>query len=298
MYAITPIHHPSGLLTSIGGAIAGGARVALASSFDPTTFWAEVRRYGVTIVSYTWCGGKWEPMAVPCPPKPAPAMISSRLMAWAIACRTRESLEEARYTVDWARDGVEALALAREREYAAIILDLMLPGLDGWEVCETLRRRRDPTPILMLTARGALEDRIRGFEIGADDYLTKPFEALELTARLEALRRRARPASGAGRTRYEFDEVVVDARRAEVTRAGRPVELSAKEFHLLCYFLEHRGATLSREELLHEVWGYQNTPSTRTVDVHVAWLRQKLETNPKVPHYIVTVHGLGYKFTG
>ena len=105
----------------------------------------------------------------------------------AIACRTRESLEEARYTVDWAQDGVEALALAREREYAAIILDLMLPGVDGWEVCKTLRRRRDPTPILMLTARGALEDRIRGFEIGADDYLPKPFALTDLTTRLRIL---------------------------------------------------------------------------------------------------------------
>src|ERR687884_1062759 len=109
----------------------------------------------------------------------------------AIACRIRESLEEARYTVDWARDGVEALALAREREYAAIILDLLLPGVDGWEVCQTLRRRRDPTPILMLTARGALEDRIRGFEIGADDYLPKPFEMPELRVRVRALIRRA-----------------------------------------------------------------------------------------------------------
>ena len=139
----------------------------------------------------------------------------------AIACRTRESLEEARYTVDWARDGVEALALAREREYAAIILDLMLPGVDGWEVCETLRRRRDPTPILMLTARGALEDRIRGFEIGADDYLPKPFEMPELRVRVRALiRRSARARNASAKLLRQSDD---DALRA--TQEAEPIDV-------------------------------------------------------------------------
>jgi CheY-like chemotaxis protein len=141
----------------------------------------------------------------------------------AIACRIRESLEKARYTVDWARDGVEALALAQEREYAAIILDLMLPGVDGWEVCETLRRRRDPTPILMLTARGALEDRIRGFEIGADDYLPKPFALPELRVRVRALIRR----SAVHRTRLiRIDDLEIDTEARRVSRSGREIPLT------------------------------------------------------------------------
>jgi two-component system, OmpR family, alkaline phosphatase synthesis response regulator PhoP len=154
-------------------------------------------------------------------------------------------------------------------------------------------------PVLMLTARGRSEDVLRGFEMGADDYLTKPFETIELLARIEALLRRAPSgAAGVSLERYQFGDINVDVRRAEVTAKGQPLELSAKEFQLLKYFIEHRGATVSRDELLHEVWGYNATPSTRTVDVHVAWLRQKLEPNPRVPQYILTVHGMGYKFAG
>jgi two-component system alkaline phosphatase synthesis response regulator PhoP len=210
------------------------------------------------------------------------------------------------YAVETAGDGDSGLNRATAEAFDLILLDVMLPRRDGFDVCRTLRQRGITTPILMLTARGQVVDRVVGLKLGADDYLTKPFEPLELLARIEALLRRA-PAStlampagsspGAG-ARYVFDEFVVDIRKAEVTRQGAPVELSAKEFQLLRYFLEHRGATLSRDELLHQVWGYQNTPSTRTVDVHVAWLRQKLEPNPKVPQIIVTVHGLGYKFAG
>src|ERR1041384_7308450 len=147
----------------------------------------------------------------------------------AVACRTRESLEEARYTVDWARDGVKALALAREREYAAIILDLMLPGIDGWEVCETLRRRRDPTPILMLTARGALEDRIRGFEIGADDYLPQPFALPERRGRVRRRPPPRRPAAPrTGRIRRDDRETDPEARR--VSPAGREIPLTPREY--------------------------------------------------------------------
>jgi two-component system, OmpR family, alkaline phosphatase synthesis response regulator PhoP len=200
------------------------------------------------------------------------------------------------YHVEVVGNGPAAVARSTSEAFDVIVLDIMLPGLDGFEVLRTIRARGVTTPVLMLTARGQLIDKVVGFKMGADDYLTKPFEAPELTARLEALRRRVPAASRAGATRYEFDDVVVDVRKAEVTRAGRRVDLSAKEFHLLRYFLQHRGATLSREELLHAVWGYQNTPSTRTVDTHVLWLRQKLEPNPKVPQYVVTVHGLGYKF--
>jgi two-component system alkaline phosphatase synthesis response regulator PhoP len=149
----------------------------------------------------------------------------------------------------------------------------------------------------MLTARTQVVDRVVGLKLGADDYLTKPFETIELLARIEALLRRAPSgSSGVALERYQFGDITVDVRKAEVTSHGRLLELSAKEFQLLRYFIEHRGATLSRDELLHQVWGYNATPSTRTVDVHVAWLRQKLEPNPRVPQYILTVHGLGYKF--
>ena len=179
-----------------------------------------------------------------------------------------------------------------------IVLDVMLPKRDGLDVARSLRQHGVQTPILMLTAKGQVVDRVIGLKLGADDYLVKPFEMMELLARLEALLRRAPVSAGVSLERYQFGDVVVDVRKAEVTRAGAIVELSAKEFHLLRYFIEHRGATVSRDELLHEVWGYQNMPSTRTVDVHVAWLRQKLEPNPRVPQFILTVHGLGYKFAG
>ncbi len=209
------------------------------------------------------------------------------------------------YDVETAGDGEAGLALATSGEFDLVLLDVMLPKRDGFDVCRTLRQRGIAMPILMLTARGQVVDRVVGLKLGADDYLTKPFEAMELLARVEALLRRAgqvptasAPAGSAGSARYTFGDVVVDVRKAEVARGGAVVEISAKEFQLLRYFLEHRGATLSRDELLQQVWGYEHTPSTRTVDVHVAWLRQKFEVNPKVPQIILTVHGLGYKFAG
>ena len=202
------------------------------------------------------------------------------------------------YQVEAAGDGNTAIARATGEPFDIIVLDVMLPGRDGFDVAKTLRQQGLKTPILMLTARGEVVDRVVGLKLGADDYLTKPFEMIELLARLEALLRRAPASPGISLERYQFGDVAVDVRKAEVTRNGDIVELSAKEFHLLRYFIEHRGATLSREELLHQVWGYQNTPSTRTVDVHVAWLRQKLEPNTRIPQFILTVHGLGYKFAG
>jgi two-component system alkaline phosphatase synthesis response regulator PhoP len=201
--------------------------------------------------------------------------------------------------VETAGDGHAAITRATGEPFDVIVLDVMLPGRDGFDVAKTIRQQGVQTPILMLTARTQVVDRVVGLKLGADDYLTKPFETIELLARIEALMRRA-PSGSAGVSleRYQFGDIVVDARKAEVTQEGRLLELSAKEFHLLKYFIEHRGATVSRDELLHEVWGYNATPSTRTVDVHVAWLRQKLEPNPRVPQYILTVHGLGYKFAG
>jgi two-component system alkaline phosphatase synthesis response regulator PhoP len=201
------------------------------------------------------------------------------------------------YTVETAGDGNTAITRATGEPFDIIVLDVMLPGRDGFDVAKTLRQQGVQTPILMLTARTQVVDRVVGLKLGADDYLTKPFETIELLARIEALLRRAPSgSSGVALERYQFGDITVDVRKAEVTSHGRPLELSAKEFQLLRYFIEHRGATLSRDELLHQVWGYNATPSTRTVDVHVAWLRQKLEPNPRVPQYILTVHGLGYKF--
>ena len=203
------------------------------------------------------------------------------------------------YAVETAGDGPSAIVRATGEPFDVIVLDVMLPGRDGFDVAKTIRSQGVQTPILMLTARTQVVDRVVGLKLGADDYLTKPFETIELLARIEALLRRAPSASpGLAFERYQVGDITVDVRRAEVTRGGHPIDLSAKEFQLLKYFIEHRGATLSRDELLHEVWGYNATPSTRTVDVHVAWLRQKLEPNSRVPQYILTVHGLGYKFAG
>jgi len=202
------------------------------------------------------------------------------------------------YRVEAAFNGIEAEDRIGRNRVDLVILDLMLPGKDGLEVCRELRQRGFSTPILMLTARGQAADKILGLRIGADDYLAKPFEMLELLARVEALLRRAPRPSVVSSDLFDFGPLQVDLLRAEVLRDGKPVALSAKEFQLLRYLIEHRGTTLTREELLKEVWGYTAVPSTRTVDVHVSWLRQKVETDPKEPRLIMTVHGLGYKFAG
>ena len=200
------------------------------------------------------------------------------------------------YEVESAGDGEQGLARALAGRFDLVVLDVMLPKKGGFDVCRDLRRQGVSTPVLMLTARGQVADKVVGLKLGADDYLVKPFEMAELLARVEArLRRREAPAAP---LRYAFGDVLVDFRRAEVHRAGQPVELSAKELQLLRYFIEHRGATLSRQELLDRVWGYHAMPSTRTVDVHVAGLRRKLEQEPADPRYILTAHGLGYKFAG
>jgi two-component system alkaline phosphatase synthesis response regulator PhoP len=210
-----------------------------------------------------------------------------------------DRLKSEGYDVGSASDGPSGLALAARERWDVILLDVMLPGSSGFDVCRDLRQQGVTTPVVMLTARGQVVDKVLGLKIGADDYLTKPFDMMELLARIEVQLRRAEAAKRtSSANRYQFGDVVVDARKAEVTRANKPVELSAREFLLLKYFIEHREATISREELLNEVWGYHSMPSTRTVDVHVAWLRQKIEPNPRQPQFILTVHGLGYKFVG
>jgi two-component system alkaline phosphatase synthesis response regulator PhoP len=202
------------------------------------------------------------------------------------------------YQVETAGDGDTGLARALENPFDLILLDVMLPGRDGFEVCRDLRARGFQVPILVLTARGQVVDRVVGLKLGADDYLVKPFEMAELLARVEALFRRSRATASAPAGTYTFGDVRVDFRRAEVFRNDAPVSLSTLEFKLLAFFIQNRGLLLNRDELLDKVWGYDAMPTTRTVDVHVASLRQKLERNPSHPEHIVTVHRRGYRFLG
>jgi two-component system alkaline phosphatase synthesis response regulator PhoP len=203
------------------------------------------------------------------------------------------------YEVDTAEDGQSGLERALEEDFDLILLDVMLPRKSGYDVCRDLRQRGDSTPVLMLTARGQLVDKVLGLKIGADDYLPKPFEPLELLARIEALLRRS-PAlpTGATKEMFRFGDLTVDLKCTEVRRRGEKIELSALEFRLLQYFIEHRGETLSRDKLLDDVWRYDPSVYSRTVDVHVRNLRQKIERDPAKPDLIVTVYGMGYKFTG
>jgi two-component system alkaline phosphatase synthesis response regulator PhoP len=198
------------------------------------------------------------------------------------------------YAVEVAVDGEQGFRRAREDAFDLLLLDVMLPGRSGFDLCRDLRREGVDTPILMLTARGEVLDRVLGLKLGADDYLVKPFETAELLARIEALLRRAQPDTEGGS--FAFGDVRVDFRRVEVTRKGEPVDLSALEFRLLRYFVEHKGELLTRDRLLDEVWGYSAEVYSRTVDQHVATLRRKIETDPRRPRHVVTVHGLGYRF--
>jgi DNA-binding response OmpR family regulator len=203
-----------------------------------------------------------------------------------------DRLHAAGFEVTATSDGHSALALSQRRHFDLILLDIMLPGQSGFEVCAQWRRRDSRTPILMLTARGAVEDRVRGLRLGADDYLQKPFAMSELLARIQALLRRSAPASRQlriGRAEVNFDAGMV-------TAGGAPVDLSAQSLRLLEYLVEHSGQTISRETLLSEVWGHKSMPSTRTVDVHIAWLRRALEPDPKEPRHILTVYAVGYRF--
>jgi two-component system alkaline phosphatase synthesis response regulator PhoP len=200
------------------------------------------------------------------------------------------------YIVDTAADGQEGFDKAANRPFDLIILDLVLPVRSGLDVCRDIRQAGIATPILILTVRNETFDKVVGLRLGADDYVTKPFEAAELIARIEALLRRVPIHAGQGL--YEFGSIRVDVRRAEVTRHGKPVYLTTREFQLLRYFIERAGSTVPRSELLRSLWGYNTDTFTRTVDTHVVSLRQKLEDNPKRPELILTVSGVGYKFAG
>jgi two-component system, OmpR family, alkaline phosphatase synthesis response regulator PhoP len=205
-----------------------------------------------------------------------------------------DRLRNSGYMVDYAANGDEALQKATKSAFDMIILDVMLPCRDGFAVCHDIRQAGLITPILMLTARSHTADKVKGLKIGADDYVTKPFDMRELLARLEALLRRA-PRRPTTHGTFQFASLRIDVPGTEVTRDGKRVSLSAREFQLLRYFIENADVTLSRDQLLKEVWGYSAGTFTRTVDVHVASLRQKLEDDPRQPKLIVTVQGLGYK---
>ncbi len=206
-------------------------------------------------------------------------------------------LRSEEYAVETAQDGERGFQLAAGEYFDLLILDVGLPKKNGFDLLRDLRQRGISTPAIMLTARGQVVDKILGLKLGADDYLTKPFDTGELLARIEAILRRA-PSSAPNSDVYVFGDVRVDSRRAIVTRAGEPVEMTAREYQLLRFLIENREAILSRDELLDKVWGYDAMPTTRTVDVHIGLLRQKLEPTPRLPQYILTVHGLGYKFVG
>lgn len=201
------------------------------------------------------------------------------------------------HALEYAANGNEAFEKAIRAGFDLVLLDLMLPGKDGLSVCRDIRQAGLITPILMLTARSHVQDRVHGLKTGADDYLTKPFDMQELVARVEALLRRAPSRPIAEQKVWQFGDIHVDLRGTEVTRAGERVALSAREFQLLQYFIEHPGQTIPRDDLLREVWGYRDGTFSRTVDMHIASLRQKLESDPKQPRLIVTVKKLGYKFT-
>ncbi len=208
------------------------------------------------------------------------------------------------YQVESVGDGREAVEAARAEPFDLIVLDLMLPGLDGFEVCRMLRQEMS-VPILMLTARDDEIDRVIGLEMGADDYLTKPFSMRELLARVKALMRRVRldqadAEARNGRTgdQLRFEDLVIDTNRREVRRQNEVIRLKPKEYDLLLFLAKHQGQVLSRDLILERVWGWDFSGGSRTVDVHVRWLREKIEAQPSQPARIVTVRGVGYRFEG
>ena len=215
----------------------------------------------------------------------------------AMAVALRDGFDYEGYSPLVAKDGATGLRIAGEKELDLIILDVMLPKLCGLDVCKQLRSSGNNIPIIMLTARGQEIDKVLGLRIGADDYITKPFSFMELMARVQAVLRRAtkqeiKPAC------YQTGELQLDFKKLEASKRGRRLELSSREFKILQYFVEHRGEVINRSQLLDAVWGYDSFPLTRTVDMHIAKLRQKIENTPSDPHYIITVHRVGYKFVG
>ena len=215
----------------------------------------------------------------------------------AMVAGLRDNFEFEGYEVITAQDGIEGLERALEESPDLVVLDVMMPRMSGLEVCKQLRAKRASLPIIMLTARGQEVDKVVGLELGADDYVTKPFSIRELLARVKSVLRRT-AILPKDKEQHSFADVEVDLRRCRVLRSGKALDISAKEFDLLKYFICHSGETLSRDRLLEDVWGYENYPTTRTVDTHLVRLRQKLEPDPEQPQYFLTVHGTGYRFVG
>jgi two-component system alkaline phosphatase synthesis response regulator PhoP len=209
----------------------------------------------------------------------------------------RDNFEFEGYQVLSATDGVSGLEHALADSPDLVILDVMMPRMSGLEVCKQLKSKRPAIPIIMLTARGQEVDKVVGLELGADDYITKPFSIRELLARVKAVLRRVGSVPRA-QDSYSFGDVEVNLQSCQVSRRGRSLDFSSKEFDLLKYFLSHPGEALTRDRLLEEVWGYDKFPTTRTVDAHIVRLRQKLEPKPDDPRFFLTVHGTGYKFVG
>jgi two-component system alkaline phosphatase synthesis response regulator PhoP len=209
----------------------------------------------------------------------------------------RDNFEFEGYEVITASDGIEGLERALKESPDLVVLDVMMPRMSGLEVCKQLRAKRASLPIIMLTARGQEVDKVVGLELGADDYVTKPFSIRELLARVKAVLRRT-AVIPKDQEQHSFGDVEVDLRRCRVLKSGKALDVSSKEFELLKYFICHSGETLSRHRLLEDVWGYEHYPTTRTVDTHLVRLRQKLEPNPEEPQYFLTVHGTGYRFVG
>ena len=213
--------------------------------------------------------------------------------AFAVAMIDRVKSEG--YEVEWAQTGPSGYEMARQGRFDLIVLDVMLPGKNGFDICRDLRRQGVNAPVLMLTARGEVVDRVVGLKLGADDYVQKNCEPVELMARIEALLRRSRGGAASSTEQAEFGDVRVDLRTHEVKRAGKALALSPVEFRLLEYLLEHRGAVVTREELLENVWSVNGDTLSRTVDVHIAGLRKKIEADSRYPRYLLTVKGAGYR---
>jgi DNA-binding response OmpR family regulator len=220
----------------------------------------------------------------------------------AMSIALRDGFQYEGYSVTVAKDGEAGLQMATSEGPDLILLDVMLPKMTGLDICKQLRGEGNSVPIIMLTARGQEIDKVLGLKLGADDYITKPFGFMELLARAEAVLRRTRvpasPAITAAPETYRFGDVSIDFKRHEAKKGGQPIDLSPREFQLLAYFIQHTGEIVTREKLLDTVWDYNAIPFTRTVDMHIAKLRKKIEDNPSDPKHIVTVHRLGYKFTG
>ncbi len=214
-----------------------------------------------------------------------------------MAIALRDGLESEDYSVEVQSDGPSGLRSAMEKEFDLIVLDVMLPKLSGFDVCKQIRAAGNKVPVIMLTARSLEIEKVQGLKIGADDYITKPFSLMELIARIEAVLRRASREDYSAGT-YQFGDVSLDFGKYEATKGGTQLDLSAREFRILKFLIEHRGQVISRDQLLDGVWSPYSSPTPRTVDTHIAQVRQKIETTPNNPQHLITVHGVGYKFVG